>query len=103
MATRKPYQVRIREEGRGRPTIEAFGDLTSASAFIRSYWQGSEYRDGNNSFHTDYATFELVGFNFGHIGQYVFEDGFYEYRFDDAADEDEQPEDNGDYQSSYHR
>lgn len=74
--------IRIREEGRGQPITKKFSSLEQATKFIREYWQGADYVDGVDGFHTDYSTFELIGFNLSDIGEfYVTDDGCREFRF----------------------
>ena len=43
--------------------------MDEASEYIQERWQGMEYRDGIYGFHTDYSTYELVGFTFADIGR----------------------------------
>jgi len=54
--------------------IERFKSLDDASKYIQERWQGIEYRDGNESFHTDYCTYRLIGFTFDDIGKTKFYD-----------------------------
>jgi hypothetical protein len=71
---KKPYKIKSREFGRGRPMVESFATLEQASAYIQERWQGIEYRDGIDGFHSDYCTYELVGFTFNDIGKITIED-----------------------------
>lgn len=57
-----------REEGRGRGDVTRFADLVAAKAFISDRWQGADYMDGREGFHTDYSTYELRGFTLADIG-----------------------------------
>jgi hypothetical protein len=72
--TKKPYAVKSKEFGRGPAHIIRFATLEEASAYIQARWQGIEYRDGLCAFHTDFCTYELVGFNFSHIGRTQYSD-----------------------------
>jgi hypothetical protein len=62
-----PYLIAIQEEGRGPKSWNKFGTLNAAQAFIKSHWQGAEYQDGQDGFHSDYATFTVVGFKMSDI------------------------------------
>lgn len=65
---RKTFKVTCKEEGRGKPSSESFTTLAEARDYIRDRWQGVEYIDGTNSFHTDYCSYKCVGFNLADIG-----------------------------------
>lgn len=69
------YKVTSQEFGRGPVTAHRFLTLNLASAFIQSYWQGTEYMDGADGFHTDDCAFVLHGFTMNDIGElsYSFE------------------------------
>ena len=69
MATRKPFKVQSQEKGRAPVSTDSFSTLAEAQAFVRSHWQGPDYKDGDASFHTDYSTFRCVGFTLADIGK----------------------------------
>jgi hypothetical protein len=71
---RKSYSIKAKEFGRGKVSVDKFATLDEASAFIQERWQGIEYRDGRSSFHSDYCTYELVGFTFNDIGKVIYDD-----------------------------
>jgi hypothetical protein len=71
---KKQYKIKSQEEGRGKVETESFATLAEASRYIQDRWQGFEYRDGNESFHTDYCTYLLVGFTFKDIGKVTFDE-----------------------------
>jgi hypothetical protein len=73
MGKPRPYKISCREEGRGKKTTKSFSTLDQASAYIQEYWQGVEYKDGPDGFHTDYSEYTLHGFTFKDIGHTVFE------------------------------
>jgi len=60
--------IACREEGLGRPSIERFNNLADASKYIQDRWQGAEYMDGSDGFHTDYCEYTLRGFTLKDIG-----------------------------------
>ena len=64
----KKYHVEGREEGRGPKYVESFETLDEAQHYIEDRWQGPDYIDGPESFHTDYMTYRLVGFTLFDIG-----------------------------------
>lgn len=64
----KPYVVKGREEGRGRWSVERFATLAEASRYIQDRWQGFEYKDGPDGFHTDYCEYVVEGFVLSDIG-----------------------------------
>jgi len=103
------FVIKIREEGRGKPSVKRFKYLAEAETFIREYWMGSEYIDHANGFHTDYSTFELEGFSLYDLGRlnYVYEGGDLMYadwtwHSETTAAEWDRP-DNGDYSPTYYR
>jgi hypothetical protein len=80
--TSKKYAVKVRAEGRGRASTFRFGSLHDAAYYIKSHWQGADYVDGNDGFHTDYSTFDLIGFNLTDVGRFtITEDGCREFSF----------------------
>lgn len=96
------FKIKVKQEGKGKAEISSFGDLQDAKKFILDFWQGAEYIDSSTSFHSDYSTFDLVGFSLKDIGSFDFSEGFRNYHFaNDASSIDEFPEDNGDYYSTY--
>lgn len=66
---KKPYKVKSQEEGRGKVYTKSFASLEQAQAYIRDRWQGPDYIDGQDGFHSDYSTYELVGFTLNDIGK----------------------------------
>lgn len=82
MSKKKPFKVEGREFGRGPKWTDSFATLAEAQAHVKSHWQGAEYIDGPQAFHTDYSTFTLVGFSLRDIGTfYTEDDGCPNYRF----------------------
>jgi hypothetical protein len=83
----KPFKVLSQEEGRGKVYTEEFATLEEASIYIQDRWQGPDYIDGIFGFHTDYSTYELVGFTLKDIGQLLWnaEDQCREYEFNDKS------------------
>ena len=77
----KPFAVKNREEGRGKATSVKFATLEEASRYIQDRWQGAEYVNGMDSFHTDYCSYELEGFSLSDIGKFYVSDGCREYKF----------------------
>lgn len=67
------FRIEAREEGRGRPSVTRFADLVQAEAFIKARWQGAEYVDGPDAFHTDYCSYVLRGFTLGDVGAFSFD------------------------------
>ncbi len=67
--SKQPYKIKIREFGRGPATVKRFATLGAASAEVLAHWQGPDYVNGPASFHTDYSTFELVGFELADIAE----------------------------------
>jgi hypothetical protein len=65
---KKPYKVDSQEEGRGPVDTEHFATLAEASQYIQERWQGADYMDGDDAFHTDYCLYRLVGFKLSDIG-----------------------------------
>ncbi len=80
----KPFAVSSKEFGRGKASVKRFATLEEASKYVQDYWQGADYVDGNDGFHTDYSTFTLTGFTLKDIGQFSYDDGCREYRFNVA-------------------
>jgi len=70
----KKFKIESKEEGRGKPDRELFATLIEARDYIRDRWQGADYIDGPDSFHTDYCTFRLVGFVLADIGKRRYEE-----------------------------
>lgn len=62
------YEIHCREEDREPPSVAKFNTLADASRYIQDRWQGPEYMDGIDGFHTDYSTYELIGFTLKEIG-----------------------------------
>lgn len=77
----KKYKIQSQEEGCGKVYTESFDNLADASAYIQDRWQGPDYIDGSDGFHTDYSTYEVKGFTLRDIGKLkvTIEDG-YPYR-----------------------
>jgi hypothetical protein len=67
----RPYTVSSKEEGRGAARRARFRTLARASKYIQDRWQGADYVDGRDGFHTDYCTYTMTGFTFSDIGRYV--------------------------------
>ena len=67
--TKKSFQIIGMEEGRPeKQWTNTFETLAAASKYIQDRWQGPEYIDGADEFHTDFATFQLQGFTLKDIG-----------------------------------
>ena len=79
MAARKPFKVQSKEQGRGPVSTNSFATLAEARDFICSHWQGADYIDGEAKFHTDYCTFNCVGFTLADIGKRRWCDGWFEW------------------------
>lgn len=76
------YVIVSQELGRGPLYKKSFSKLWSALKYVRSQWQGVDYVDGSDGFHTDYSTFRLRGFSLRDIGVFGHEDdGCRTYRF----------------------
>ena len=74
--------MKSREQGRGPAHTEKFATLKEASNYIKERWQGADYVDGYDGFHTDYCTYELVGFTLTDIGRFYFiDDDVREFKF----------------------
>ncbi len=69
MSKAKPFKVHSQEEGRGRRYTKSFTTLAEAAEYIKDRWQGADYIDGVESFHTDYSTYECEGFTLKDIGK----------------------------------
>jgi hypothetical protein len=78
---KKQFKITCREEGRGKGTTQSFATLAEASVYIQDRWQGVEYKDGPNGFHTDYSEYTLSGFTFSDIGKTNWEGGYPEFQF----------------------
>ncbi len=76
---RKPYKIEGREEGKGKPWKDSFTTLAEAQAHIKDRWSGPDYIDGPSGYHTDYATFRLIGFTLQDIGSRRWSDGCFEW------------------------
>ena len=79
---RKPFRVKSQEEGRGPVDNKSFATLVKASRYIQERWQGADYMDADDAFHTDYCTYWLSGFKLSDVGtrESVFgEDGTYSH------------------------
>jgi len=64
----KPYGLIGRECGRDFDAwIDLFEKLEDAIAFVKDRWQGEDYIDGPQGFHTDYSTYELIGFKISDV------------------------------------
>ena len=72
--TKKAFKIECREQGRGKPSVSSFATLVEAAKYVQSQWQGADYADGINGFHSDYATFDLIGFTLKDIGRFYFTD-----------------------------
>lgn len=71
VSTSKPFKIICREEGNDhKKSQEEFATLKEALDYIKERWQGTEYKDGSSGFHTDYSTYQLVGFNLHMVGKY---------------------------------
>lgn len=77
------YSIRCRGEGRGKGSVQKFKTLADAAKYIQDRWQGAEYMDGKESFHTDYSTYELSGFTLADVGVIGWdnESGFRTFKF----------------------
>jgi len=60
---KKPFSVESQEEGRGPKTVRKFATVEEIRTYVKGHWQGWEYYDGGNSFHSDYCTFTVKGVN----------------------------------------
>ena len=61
----KPYKIIGREEGRDEKKFETeFETLAAVAEYIQERWQGPEYctYEWPQGFHTDFSTYECVGF-----------------------------------------
>jgi hypothetical protein len=76
---RKPYKIVSKEEGRGKAHRESFATLPEARDYVRDHWQGPDYIDGPDGFHTDYSTFALIGFTLADIGKRRWCDDWFEW------------------------
>ena len=78
---RKPYKIKNQEEGRGPVETKSFATLSEAQEYIKERWQGADYIDGSSGFHTDYCTYQLIGFTLQDIGKIrpVYFEGEFDY------------------------
>lgn len=88
---RKPFKVKNQEEGRGPVEVVSFATLVEAQKYIQDRWQGADYIDGTAGFHTDYCTYQCIGFTLQEIGTIrpVYFEGefdYMEYDFKDLAE-----------------
>lgn len=70
---RHKYRVRSQEEGRGPVDTKSFATLVEASRYIQEIWQGADYVDSDDAFHTDYCTYRISGFKLSDIGTRISE------------------------------
>lgn len=83
MSKKKPYSLESRELGRGSVYIKKFATLNELTDAIKEQWQGSDYIDGDDSFHTDYCSFVINGAKLTDIGNFNFHDGYREFTFNE--------------------
>jgi hypothetical protein len=62
------YKIEVREEGREPATERRFSTLKAVQSYIKERWQGVEYMDSYEYFHTDYCTFDLFYFTLADLG-----------------------------------
>lgn len=88
----KPFKIHSQEEGRGKVYTESFATIEEAARYIQERWQGADYMDGTESFHTDYSTYDLEGFTLKDIGTISYGGEapylYREYSFNDPIKED---------------
>ena len=82
----KPFAIICREEGRDEKRSQtSFDTLAAAAEYIRERWQGPEYctHEWPHGFHTDYSTYECLGFTLKDIADRTWEPDFqsFEIRF----------------------
>jgi len=81
------FKIIILEEGNARKkSVEAFDNLQAASLYVQGRWEGPEYIDCSEEFHTDYCTYQLVGFTLKDIGVMGVADGCRTYVFHDTPE-----------------
>jgi hypothetical protein len=78
---KKPYSIKAMEQGRIPAGTDKFATLAEASQFIQDRWQGAEYIDCREEFHTDYCTYTLRGFTLRDIGIMGVEEGCRTFTF----------------------
>ncbi len=64
-----PYRVSY--DGIDGNSSKQFPTLEAAAAYVKERWQGVDYMDGIESFHTDYARYALFGFRLTDIGKLI--------------------------------
>lgn len=75
------FEIKVREFGRGKPSTKKFSTLEKAAEYIKEYWQGPDYIDGEHGFHTDYCNYELIGFKLSDIGRFHITDDYRDFTF----------------------
>jgi len=68
------YTIHAREFGRRPASVSRFRSLDKAAQYIRDRWQGAEYIDGRDVFHTDFCQYRLIGFDLRDIGKLGWEE-----------------------------
>ncbi len=81
MGKAKPYALVGREEGRGKPFTKKFATLAELSKAVQEQWQGADYIDGADGFHTDYSSYQLVGAVLKDIGYFVMHEDWRDFTF----------------------
>ena len=79
---RKRYSVSSKEFGRGKAEVEQFATLAEVQAYVRERWQGPDYLDGQDGFHTDYCSYRFKGFTLADIGKRRWIAEFQYFEFD---------------------
>jgi hypothetical protein len=69
---RRPFKIKSQEEGRGPVETESFATLEGAQRYIIGRWQGADYVENSTHYHTDFCSYELVGFTLQDIGKFVY-------------------------------
>ena len=76
------YKITCYERGvEALASSTEFSSLEEASTYIQDRWQGVEYKDSSDGFHTDYSSYILEGFTFQDIGRMDFSDEWPEFIF----------------------